>query len=133
MDYLDIFDLLNTLAFLKVGHVICCLSYVKFYNWVHTSIHYILVSILGWPMIPTEYMLPRSEPYLCFSLFSFYGVQRVYQWLQISLSSRQLPAYHVLGWAIYLSSCWILSVMTWCLMFSETYHSILLFLCIWYD
>ena len=87
MDDLDIVDLLYT-YFSVVDTCLCCLSCVKFYSWVHPITHCILVSILGWPMIPTQYMLPRTESYLCFSfLFSFYGVQCVYQLLWLALRS----------------------------------------------
>ena len=116
-----------TLVLLTLVHVVCCLSHVKCYSWVHTIILCILVTILGWPMILTQYMLPRTESYLFSSLFSFYEMQRVYLWLLISLSSSQPPAYQVTGWAIHSSSCWILSVTTWCPILSDTYHFILYF------
>ena len=121
-----------TLMLLILVHVVCCLSPVKFHSWVHTIILCILVIIFDWPVILTQYMLPRTEPYLFSSLFSFYEMQRVYLWLLISLSSSQPPAYQVPGWAIHSSSCWILSVVTWCPILSDTYHFILLFWCIWY-
>ena len=114
-----------TLLLLTLVHVVCCLSHVKCYSWVHTIIFCILVTILGWPMILTQYMLPRTESYLFSSLFSFYEMQRVYLWLLISLSSSQPPAYQVTRWAIHSSSCWILSVTTWCSILSVTYHFIL--------
>ena len=60
-----------TLMLLTLVHVVCCLSPVKCYSWVHTIIHCILVSILGWPMILTQYMLSRTKSYLCFLCFLF--------------------------------------------------------------
>ena len=116
-----------TLLLLTLVHVVCCLSHVKCYSWVHTIILCILVTILGWPMILTQYMLPRTESYLFSSLFSFYEMQRVYLWLLISLSSSQPPAYQVTGWAIHSSSCWIFSVTTWCPILWDAYHFILHF------
>ena len=105
---LDTVDLIRAyFIFLTLVHVFCCLSHVKCYSWVHTIILCILVTILGWPRILTQYMLPRTESYLFSSLFSFYEMQRVYLWLLISLSSSQPPAYQVTGWAIHSSSCWI--------------------------
>ena len=62
---------LFSLVLLILVHIFCWLSPVQCYSWVQTIIHYILVSILGWLMIPIQYMLPRTELYLCFSLFSF--------------------------------------------------------------
>ena len=118
-----------TLLLLALVHVVCCLSHIKCYSWVHTIILCILVTILGWPMILTQYMLPRTEPYLFSSFFSFYEMQRVYLWLLISVSSSQPPAYQVTGWAIHSSSCWILSVMTWCPIFSD--HTILFFILVY--
>ena len=50
-----------TLALLTLDHVICFLSPVKCYISVHVITRCILNSILGWPIIPTEYMLPRTE------------------------------------------------------------------------
>ena len=66
-----------TLLLLTLVHVVCCLSHVKCYSWVHIIILCILVTILGWPMILTQYMLPRTEPYLFSSLFSFYEMQQL--------------------------------------------------------
>ena len=126
LDIIDLF-LLYCYWHLFMLFVFCCLSHVKCYSWVHTNILCILVTILGWPMILTQYMLPLTESFLFSSLFSFYEMQRVYLWLLISLSSSQPPAYQVTGWAIHSSSCWILSVTTWCPILSDTHHVIFYF------
>ena len=86
-----------TLLLLTLVHVVCCLSHVKFYSWVHTINFCILDTIFGWPMILTQYMLPRTEPYLFSSLFSFYEMQRLYLdfWFPSALAS--LPHIKIQG------------------------------------
>ena len=66
---LDIIDLLRA-YFNVVDTCSCCLllSPVKCYSWVHTIIYCILIPILGWPMISTQYMLP---PYWVLLVFFF--------------------------------------------------------------
>ena len=73
MDDLDIVNIIHTyFSVVYTGSCCCCLSLVKCYSWVHTIIHWILVSIFDWPMIPTQYMLSHTEPYvsLCFLLWN---------------------------------------------------------------
>lgn len=89
MVWLEAWVLMDDLDIVETGSCCLSLSHVKWYSWVYTIIHFILVSCFVWSMIPTHYMLLRTEPYLYFSLFSFCGVQRVYQWLRIALSSSK--------------------------------------------
>ncbi|WMV54638.1 hypothetical protein MTR67_048023 [Solanum verrucosum] len=57
-------------------------------------------------MVSTQYMLPSTEPYLCFSLFYFCGVQRVYQRLRLALNSSQFPPPQGLQQQQFSEECW---------------------------
>ena len=87
---------------------------VEYCSWFYVIIWYILLSILSWPMIPTQYLclvLNRT----CMFLFVICGVQQMCHRLWLVLSSSQSPAHQISGWAIVPSSCWILSLTSWCL------------------
>ena len=54
-------------------------------------IHYILFSILSWPMIPTQYVFLVLTP-TCIFLFVICGVQQTYKQLRLVRNSSQSPA-----------------------------------------
>ena len=60
-----------TFVLFSLVHFVCFLSPVKCHSWFYTIIPCILVSILGRLMIPTQYMLFHTKPYLCFFCFTF--------------------------------------------------------------
>ena len=50
------------------GSCTCCLSPLKYCGLFYVIIHYILFSILSWPMIPTQYVFLVLTPTCIFSL-----------------------------------------------------------------
>ena len=89
-------------------------------------IQYILLSILIWPMIPTQYVFLVLTP-TCIFLFVICGVQQTWHRLQLVRNCSQSLAYQISGWAIIPSSDWILSLTSWCLWSSYMDHFFYLF------
>lgn len=77
LNIVDCFVLVSVL--LSLVHGGCCLSRAKWYSWFHVITLCILIYILSWSMISTQHVLPYIDHQLVFSLFSFCGVQRMYQ------------------------------------------------------
>ena len=90
------------------------LSPVKYCGWFYIIIQYILLSILSWPMIPTQYMFLVLTP-TCIFLFVICGVQQTYHQVQIVHNSSLCSVYQNSGWGTVSSSDWTLSFMSWCL------------------
>ena len=74
------------------GLCVCFLPPVKYCSWFYIIIQCILVSILSWPMITTQYVF-LVLTLLVFSSLFFCGVQQVYHRLRLALSSIQSPAH----------------------------------------
>ena len=53
------------------GSCVCFLPPVRYSSWFYIIIHYILISILSWPMIPTQYVFLVLTPTCIFLLYSF--------------------------------------------------------------
>ena len=53
------------------GSCVCCLPSVKYHIWFYIIIQCLLVSILSWPMIPTQYVFLVLTPTCIFPLCSF--------------------------------------------------------------
>ena len=53
------------------GSCVCVLLPVKYCSWFYIVIHYILISILSWPMIPTQYVFLVLTPTCIFPVCSF--------------------------------------------------------------
>lgn len=66
-----VIDGVPVMVLLSMVHVFCCLPPIKYCSCFYIIIQCILVSILSWPMIPTQYVFLVLNPYLYFLLCSF--------------------------------------------------------------
>ena len=87
---------------------------VDYCSWFYIITQCILLSILSWPMIPTQYVFLVLTP-TCIFFLLFCGVQQVHHRLRLALNSSQSSSHQISGWAIVPSSDWILSFTSWCL------------------
>ena len=81
---------------------------VEYCSWFYDIIWYILLFILSWPMISTQYLCLYWPLLVCF-LFVICEVQQTYRRLQLNRNSSQSSPRQISGWAIVPSSDWILS------------------------
>ena len=87
---------------------------VEYCSWFYVITQCILLFILSWPMIPTQYVFLVLTP-TCMFLFVICGVQQTYHRPRLVRNSSQSSAYQISGWAIIPSSDWILSFTSCCL------------------
>ena len=88
----------------------CWVSWLTlWYYW------YILISILSWPMISTQYPCFVLTPTFMFSSCLFVGVQQTCRHLRLNSNSSQSSLLRISGWANAPSSDWIFLFMSWCL------------------
>ena len=79
---------------------------VEYCSWFYDIIWYILLSILSWPMISTQYLCFVLTPTCMFSFVNC-GVQQTYRRFQLNRNSSQSSSYQVSGWANTSSLDWI--------------------------
>ena len=87
---------------------------VEYCSWFYDIIWYILLSILSWRMISTQYLC-LYWPLLVWFLFVICGVQQTYRRLQLYRNSSQSSPRQISGWAIVSSLDKIFFFMSWCL------------------
>ena len=69
--------LIGVLGVVANGSCTCCLSPVKYCGLFHIIIQYILLSILSWPMIPTQYVFLVLTPTCIFFLVILWSAANV--------------------------------------------------------
>ena len=87
---------------------------VEYCSWFYIITRCILLSILSWPMITTQYVFLVLTP-TCMFLFVICRVQQTYHRLRLVRNSSQSSVYQNSGWATVSSSDWTLSFTSWCL------------------
>ena len=88
---------------------------VKCYGWFYVIIWYILLSILSWPMIPTQYLCLVLTPTCMFLSLIFVECSKRAIDFNSTATLARLQHNQISGWAIVPSSDWILSFTSWCL------------------
>ena len=88
---------------------------VEYGSRFYVIIWYILLSILSWPIIPTQYLCLVLTPNCMFLSLLFVECSKRANNFDSSATLARLQHNQISGWAIIPSSDWILSFTSWCL------------------
>ena len=88
---------------------------VEYGSRFYVIIWYILLSILSWPMIPTQYLCLLLTPTCMFLSLLFVECSKRAIDFDSTATLARLQHNQISGWAIVPSSDWILSFTSWCL------------------
>ena len=104
------------------------LSPVEYCSWFYDIIWCILLSILSWLMIPTQYLCLVLTPTCMFLSLLFLECSKRAIDFDSTTTLARLQHNQISGWAIVPSLDWILSFMSWCPWSSDMDH-LVTFLC----